>query len=145
MYLHHPSYTTCQISFPLHILPPLCIQPTQVKCNCLLSFWIIILKMASEKGPKHVVLYVINYTYLYHHIVVLDKYTQSNLGTSCLQRIFWAAAFHWNTVSCMSPSCVNTGYVGGFFKVGTDVKIMWWYIKAVWRIILELRPYGSLS
>ena len=32
------------------------------------------------KGPKHVViLYVINYTYLYHHIVVLDKYTHSNL------------------------------------------------------------------
>jgi len=30
--------------------------------------------------PKHVVvLYVINYTYLYHHIVVLDKYTHSNL------------------------------------------------------------------
>ena len=23
--------------------------------------------------------YVINYTYLYHHIVVLDKYTHSNL------------------------------------------------------------------
>jgi len=32
------------------------------------------------KGPKHVVvLYVINYTYLYHHIVVLDKYRNSNL------------------------------------------------------------------
>ena len=32
------------------------------------------------KGPKHVVgLYVINYTYLYHHIVVLDRYTNSNL------------------------------------------------------------------
>ena len=30
--------------------------------------------------PKHVVdLYVINYIYLYHHIVVLDKYTHSNL------------------------------------------------------------------
>jgi len=26
-----------------------------------------------------VVLYVINYTYLYHHIVVLDKYIHSNL------------------------------------------------------------------
>jgi len=25
------------------------------------------------------VLYVINYTYLYHHIIVLDKYTHSNL------------------------------------------------------------------
>ena len=33
------------------------------------------------KGPKHVVvLYAINYTYLYHHIVVLDKYTHSNLA-----------------------------------------------------------------
>jgi len=32
------------------------------------------------KGPKHVVfLYIINYTYLYHHIVVLDKYTHSNI------------------------------------------------------------------
>ena len=32
------------------------------------------------KGPKHAVdLYVINYTNLYHHIVVLDKYTHSNL------------------------------------------------------------------
>ena len=30
--------------------------------------------------PKHVfVLYVIDYTYLYHHIVVLDRYTNSNL------------------------------------------------------------------
>ena len=25
------------------------------------------------------ILYVINYTYLYHHIVVLDRYTNSNL------------------------------------------------------------------
>ena len=32
------------------------------------------------KGPKHVVvLYVINYTYLYQPIVVSDKYTHSNL------------------------------------------------------------------
>jgi len=32
------------------------------------------------KGPKHVVvLYVINCAYLYHHIVVLDRYTNSNL------------------------------------------------------------------
>ena len=36
--------------------------------------------MANEGGPKPVfVLYVIHYTYLYHHIVVLDKYTHSNL------------------------------------------------------------------
>ena len=32
------------------------------------------------KVPKHVVvLYIINYTYLYHHIVVLDRYTNTNL------------------------------------------------------------------
>ena len=32
------------------------------------------------KVPKHVVvLYVINYTYLYHHTVVLDRYTHCNL------------------------------------------------------------------
>jgi len=32
------------------------------------------------KGSKNVVvLYVINYTYLYHHTVVLDKYAISNL------------------------------------------------------------------
>jgi len=30
--------------------------------------------------PKHVVvLYVINYIHIYHHIVVLDKYIHSNL------------------------------------------------------------------
>ena len=35
----------------------------------------------GQKWPKQVVdLYVINYTYLYHHIVVLDKYTHSNLA-----------------------------------------------------------------
>ena len=32
------------------------------------------------KEPKHVVdIYVINYTYLYHHIVVLDKYAHPSL------------------------------------------------------------------
>ena len=32
------------------------------------------------KRPKHVVvLYVINYTYLYHQIVVLDRYTNFTL------------------------------------------------------------------
>jgi len=37
-------------------------------------------KDGQWKGPKHVVvLSVINYTYLYHHIVVLDKYKNSNL------------------------------------------------------------------
>jgi len=37
-------------------------------------------KVGQWKGPKHVVvLYVIDYTYLYHHIVVLDNYTHSYL------------------------------------------------------------------
>ena len=71
----------CEISFPLDLLPPHCIQPTQVKCSCLLSFFFNYQPEDGQwKGPKHVVdLYVINYTYLYRHIVVLDKYTHSNL------------------------------------------------------------------
>ena len=32
------------------LLPPHCIQPTQFKCSYLLSFLIINLKMANEKG-----------------------------------------------------------------------------------------------
>jgi len=78
LYLHHPSYTTCEISFPRHILPPHFIQPTEVKCICLLIFFIYQPEDGQRKEPKHVVLYVINYTFLYHHIAVLDKYTHSN-------------------------------------------------------------------
>jgi len=90
MYLNHPSYTTCEISFPLHILLPHCIQPTQVKCSCLLSFFNYQPEDGKWKGPKHVVdLYVINYTYLYHHIVVLDKYTHSNLVYYKHKRGWW--------------------------------------------------------
>ena len=38
------------------------------------------LEHGESLRTKHVVvLYVINYTYLYHHIVVLDRYTNSNL------------------------------------------------------------------
>jgi len=47
MYPHHPSYTTCEISFPLHILTTHCIQPTQVKCSCLLSF----LQLSTWRWP----------------------------------------------------------------------------------------------
>jgi len=34
---------------------------------------------------NYMFLYVINYTYLYHHIVVLDKYTNSTLPILCLE------------------------------------------------------------
>jgi len=43
-------HNTCEISYPLHLLPPRCIQPTQVECSCLLSFSFINLKMANENG-----------------------------------------------------------------------------------------------
>jgi len=60
--------------------PPLCIQPTQVECSPLPMFLIYQPEDGQWKGPKYVVvLFVINYTYLYHHIVVLHKYTHSNL------------------------------------------------------------------
>ena len=66
------SGEACEISYQPHLLPPLYIQHKQIECNCLLSFslstwrwqWIV---------PKHVVdFYVINNTYLFHQIVVLD-------------------------------------------------------------------------
>jgi len=80
MYLHHPSCTTCEISYPPHPLPPHCTQPTVVKCSSLTMFLIYQPEDGQWKGPKYVVvLYVINYTYLYQHIVVLDKYIHSNL------------------------------------------------------------------
>jgi len=48
--------------------------------SCLPMFLIYQPEDGQWKGLKHVVvLYVINYTYLYHHIVVLDRYTNSNL------------------------------------------------------------------
>ena len=66
--------------YPLHPWPPHCIQPTQVECSCLPMFLIYQPEDGQWKGPKHVVvLCVISYTYLYHHIVVLDKYTHSSL------------------------------------------------------------------
>ena len=73
-------HNTCEISYPLHPWPPHCTQPTQVECSCLPMFLIYQPEDGQWKGPKYVVvLYVINYTYLYHHIVVLDRYTNSNL------------------------------------------------------------------
>ena len=66
--------------YPHHPWPPQCIQPTQVECSCLPMFLIYQPEDGQWKGPKHeVVLYVISYTYLYHHIVVLDRCTNSNL------------------------------------------------------------------
>ena len=50
------------------------------KIKCLPMFLIYQPEDGQWKGSKYVVvLYVINYTYLYHHIVVLDKYTNSSL------------------------------------------------------------------
>ena len=66
--------------------------------------------------PKHVViLYVINYTYLYHHLVVLDKYTLSNLVvitylTSSISKlyrgrpIFGGRGFHNFLMKCIRTS-----------------------------------------
>ena len=65
-------HNTCEISYKPHLLPSHYIQRTQIECNCLWSLslstwrwpWIV---------PKHVVVfYVINNTYLFHQIVVLD-------------------------------------------------------------------------
>jgi len=73
-------HNTCEISYPLHPWPPYFIQPTQIECSCLPMFLIYQPEDGQWKRSKHVVvLYVINYTYLYHHIVVLDKYKNSNL------------------------------------------------------------------
>ena len=78
-----------------------CIQPTQVECSCLPMFLIYQPEDGQWKGPKHVVvLYVINYTYLYHHIVVSDRYTNSNLGTNISSIITVAFLLQWK--SCIS-------------------------------------------
>ena len=71
----------CEISYPLHPLPPACIQPTQVEYSCLLSFFIYQPEDVQCKRPKQCSCSLCNklYTYLYHHIVVLDKYIHSNL------------------------------------------------------------------
>jgi len=42
-------HNTCQISYPIHLLPPHCIQYTQVEYSCLLSFSYINMKMANGK------------------------------------------------------------------------------------------------
>ena len=80
MYPQHPSYTTHARS-RTHSTPdhPTAYNP-QVQYSCLPMFLIYQPEDGQWKGPKHVVvLYVINYTYLYHHTVVLDRYTNSNL------------------------------------------------------------------
>jgi len=81
MYPHNPSYTTHARS-RTHSTPdlPTVYNPCKSSVAAYQCFSFINLKMANEKGPKHVVvLYAINYTYLYHHIVVPDRYTHSNL------------------------------------------------------------------
>jgi len=51
-----------------------------IKINYMFrSFSLAIFRLIIEKIEHVVDLCVINYTYLYHHIIVLDKYTQSNL------------------------------------------------------------------
>jgi len=54
-------HNTCEISYQFHLLPPRCIQPTQVEYSCLQSFFIYQHEDGQCKVPKHVVvLYVIN-------------------------------------------------------------------------------------
>jgi len=53
-------HNTCDTSYPLHLLPPHCIQHTQVEYSCLLRFFIYQPEDGQWKVPKHVVLYVIN-------------------------------------------------------------------------------------
>jgi len=74
MYPHHPSYTTHTRS-RTHSTPDL---PTLYNPQLLTNVSHYQLEDGQWKGPKRVVLYVINYAYLYHHIVVLDSYTDSN-------------------------------------------------------------------
>jgi len=42
----------------------------------------IILQVLGSHNLSVLTNYVINYTYLYHHIVVLDRYTNSNLDNN---------------------------------------------------------------
>jgi len=79
---------------PTSTLTSPCIQPTKVEGSCLPMFLIYQPEDGQLKVPKHVVvLYVTNYTYLYHHIVVLDRYTNSNL-TKTKHRGFSPRANH---------------------------------------------------
>jgi len=118
MYLHHSSYTTCEISFPLHPWPPHCIKPTHVKCSCLLSFFNYQPEDGQWKVPKHVVdLYVINYAHLYHHIVVLDKYTHFNQVSTVFRLLYI-------TVSNTAFKYRRTGY-SAWFSVATEKWSSW--------------------
>ena len=75
-------HNKCEISYPLHLLPPHCIQHTQVEYNCLLRFFFHLSTWRwPMKSAETCSCSLCNkcYTYLYHHIVVLDKYIQCNL------------------------------------------------------------------
>jgi hypothetical protein len=47
-------HNTCEISYPLHLLPPQCIQPKKLEYSCLLSFHLSAWRW-QLKVPKHVV------------------------------------------------------------------------------------------
>jgi len=68
-------HNTCQISYPLHLVPPHCIQPTEVEYSCLLSFFNFSTWRWPMKRTETCSCYLCNkfYTYLYHHIVVSDS------------------------------------------------------------------------
>ena len=81
MYPHRPSYTTHARS-RTHSTPvlPSVYNPHKSSVAAYQCFSFIEPEDGPRKGPKRVVvLYVINYTYLYHHIVVLVKYKNSSL------------------------------------------------------------------
>jgi len=78
------------------------------------------------KGPKHVVvLYVTNDTYLYHHIVVLDRYANSKLDRKAVFLNQWKASHRWDLTVCREGgqgpniTAINNQYI---IKVHTILK-----------------------
>jgi len=146
------QHNTCVISYPLHPWPPHCVQPTQVECSCLPMFLSYQPEDGQWKGPKHVFfLYVINYTYLYHHIVVLDRYTNSNLvcwNLYAVGNIYRKQAGVSGLVELsINPTSPITAHLPvsqtklmaviykTFLKVGNSIKYQmrtwsWWYFVA---------------
>ena len=79
-------HNTCEISYPLHLLPPHCKQYTQVEYSCLLSVFISQPKDGQCQAPKHVVviyvIYIHIYIYIYiyiHQIVCVRQQIHANL------------------------------------------------------------------
>jgi len=69
-------HNTCKISYPLHLLPPHCIQHTQVEYSWLVSFFHLSTWRWPMKSAETCSCSLCNklYTYLHHHVFVLDKY-----------------------------------------------------------------------